>query len=76
MENERLRNKILCLEADLQNSITWTVDDFASRASELDGSYDPTKFEDALATMIKEYGSTAEIIDFYLNELCRVDTRK
>ena len=85
MDNARLRDKVESLEATLQNSLTWTVDDFAYRASALENYddryceiYDPDKFEEALKTMIRkhdaEMGITWDTIDFWLDEMCRRDT--
>jgi len=86
MDNARLRDKVESLEADLQNSVTWSVEDFAYRASELESYddrirlseiYDPDKFEDALKTMIRKHdagtGITWDTIDFWLDEMCRRD---
>jgi len=84
MENARLRQKVEILEADLQNSITWSVEDFEYRASALENYddryceiYDCDKFEEALLMMIRkhdaEVGITWHTIDFWLDEMCRKD---
>lgn len=76
--------KISNLEATLQNSLTWTVDDFAYRASMLEERYEennkvynPDTFEDALNTMIRkhdaEVGISWDTIDFWLDEMCRYE---
>jgi len=83
MENARLRDKVKSLEADLQNSVTWTVEDFEFRARMLESYderfcvYNRDKFEDALKTMFYNHdldqGITWFTIDFWLDEMCRFD---
>jgi hypothetical protein len=66
---------------DIQSrSITWSVDDFQSRAEDIEGEdwrkvYDEDAFEDALIDMINSHdcnhGITWETIDSYLHTHCK-----
>jgi len=63
-----------------QRSIIWAVEDFESRAEDMEGEnwreiYDEDKFENALTSMIHDhdcnYGITWDSVDHYLNSYCK-----
>lgn len=63
-----------------QRSITWAVEDFESRAEDMEGEnwreiYDEDKFENALTSMIHDHdcnnGITWDSVDHYLDSYCK-----
>ncbi len=71
---------IKMIEDIKSTSISWSVDDFADRAEEMEGKkwervYDEKKFKNALKRMIHDHdcndGITWETIDAYLESDCK-----
>jgi len=63
-----------------ERSILWAVEDFESRAEDIEGEnwrevYDENKFENALTAMIHDHdcndGITWDSVDYYLNSYCK-----
>lgn len=63
-------------------SITWCIDDFETKASQMEESgdkpiYDRSKFYDALHEMARkhdaEIGITWDTVQFYLDEMCELE---
>jgi len=62
------------------NSITWSVEDFESRAEDMEGEdwrkiYDEDEFENALSAMMDSHdcnsGITWDTVTYYLNSICK-----
>jgi len=71
-----LEKEVAKLKEELERSVTWSVEDFESKANERGAEqYDSSKFPDALEGMIGahdcEYGITWVHVEHWLEQECK-----